>query len=98
MRRGGTLLVVVAVSAIALAAGWDALRGGDEPAAQPEERPSPSTEADEGTDYVPLAEPDPVSGTLYYTDEDCELRAAELPDIRPADAPNWDDVRVHALA
>lgn len=90
MRRGGTLLVVVAVSAIALAAGWDALRGEDEPAAQPEKRPSPSTAADEGTGYVPLAEPDPVSGTLYYTDEGCELRAAELPDIRPADAPNWD--------
>ena len=90
MRRGGTLLVVVAVSAIALAAGWDALRGGDEPAAQPEERPTLSAEDDEGTNYVPLAEPDPVSGTLYYTDEGCELRAAELPDIRPADAPNWD--------
>ncbi len=78
MRRGGTLLVVVAVSAIALAAGWDALRGDGDPAAQPEERPTPSTEADEGTNFVPLDEPDPVSGTLYYTDEGCELRAAEL--------------------
>jgi hypothetical protein len=91
MRRGGTLLVVVAVSAIALAAGWDALRGDGDPAAQPGERPTPSVEDDEGTNSVPLAEPDPVSGTLYYTDEDCELRAAELPDIRPTDAPNWDE-------
>ena len=91
MRRGGTLLVVVAVSAIALAAGWDALRGGDEPAAQPEERTAPTAEDDEGTNSVPLVEPDPVSGTLYYTDEDCELRAAELPDIRPNEAPNWDE-------
>ena len=40
---------------------------------------------------MPLAEPDPGSGTLYYTDEDCKLRAAELPDIRPDEAPNWDD-------
>jgi hypothetical protein len=93
MRRGATVLVVVAVAAIALAAGWDALRGGDDPAAPPEGQPTTSTEADEGTNYVPLAEPDLVSGTLYYTDESCELRAAELPDIRPTDAPNWDACR-----
>ncbi len=84
------MLVVVAVSAIGLAAGWDALRGGDEPAAQPEQAPA---DEDEGTNYVPLqgAEPDPFGGVLYYTTEDCELRAAELPDIRPVDAPNWDE-------
>jgi hypothetical protein len=93
MRRGGTVLVVVALTAIALAAGWDALRGGDDPATQPEGQPTTSTDADDGTNYVPLAEPDPVSGTLYYTDESCELRAAELPDIRPTDAPNWDECR-----
>jgi hypothetical protein len=88
------MLVVVAVAAIALAAGWDALRGGDDPAAQPEEQATTSTrEDDEGTNYVPLAEPDPVSGALYYTDEGCELRAATLPDIRPTDAPNWDECR-----
>ena len=88
------MLVVVAVAAIALAAGWDALRGGDDPAAQPEEQATSSTrEDDEGTNYVPLAEPDPVSGALYYTDEGCELRAATLPDIRPTDAPNWDECR-----
>jgi sugar lactone lactonase YvrE len=92
MRRGGTVLVVVAVAAIALVAGWDALRGDDDPAAQPEEQATTSTGSDdEGTNYVPLAEPDPVSGTLYYTDEGCQLRAAELPDIRPTDAPNWDE-------
>jgi len=92
MRRGGTLLVVVAVSAIALAAGWDALRGGDEPAAQPEEQPGASTAGDGPTNYVPLeeAELDPFAGVLYYTNENCELRAAELPDIRPTDAPTWD--------
>jgi hypothetical protein len=93
MRRGGTLLVVVAVAAIALAASWDALRGGGEPGAQPEEGPTASAEDDEGTNYVPLAEPDPVRGTLYYTDEGCQLRAVELPDIRPTDAPNWDECR-----
>ena len=88
------MLVVIAVSAIALAAGWDALRGGDEPAAQPEEQPSGSTEEDEGTDHVPLIEntdPDTVRGVLYYTGENCRLEAAELPDIQPVRAPNWDE-------
>ena len=70
MRRGGTLLVVVAVSAIALAAGWDALRGGDEPAAQPEEQPTPSTEADEGTNFVPLYEAEPDSSDGLADAED----------------------------
>jgi hypothetical protein len=97
MRRGATVLVVVAVSAIALVAGWDALRGGDEPAAQPEQEPTASTEENAGgTNYVPLIEnndPDTVRGVLYYTDEDCRLSAAELPDIRPLRAPNWDDCR-----
>jgi len=84
---------VVAVSAIALAAGWDALRGGDEPAAQPEEQATSTESVDQGTGFVPLdnGEPDPVSGTLYYTDESCELRAAGLPGIRPRNAPNWDE-------
>jgi hypothetical protein len=94
MRRGATVLVVVAVSAIALAAGWDALRGGDDPAAQPEERPVTSTEPeDEGAGSVPLVDDDEdaIGGVLYYTDDDCRLNAATLPDIRPTDAPNWDD-------
>jgi sugar lactone lactonase YvrE len=94
MRRGGTVLVVVAVSAIALAAGWDALRGDDDPAAQPEKPATTSTESDdEDMSSVPLAEPDRVGGTLYYTDEGCELQAAALPEIRPTDAPNWDECR-----
>jgi hypothetical protein len=49
MRRGVTVLVVVVVAAIALAAGIDALRGGSdsEPAAQTEaEPPTVSTSAD----------------------------------------------------
>jgi WD40-like Beta Propeller Repeat len=97
MRRGGTVLVVVAVSAIALAAGWDALRGGDDPGAQPEEQATGSTGEDDGfTNHVPQfqeADPNALGGVLYYTDEACQLRAAELPDIRPADAPNWDECR-----
>jgi hypothetical protein len=93
MRRGGTLLVVVAVSAIALAASWDALRDGDEPAAQPEELRTVSTTNDGPTNFVPLDDPETLTGVLYYTEESCELRATQLPDLRPTEAPNWDECR-----
>jgi hypothetical protein len=91
MRRGVTVLVVVVVAAIALAASFDALRGGSEPepAAQPEQ---PSTSTAE-TPKAPPVEQGPVSGTLYYTDGACRLQAAELPDLSPAEAPNWDECR-----
>ena len=85
------MLVVVAVSAIALAAGWDALRGGGEPAAQPED--APETTDDDSTGFVPVEEPEAFRGVLYYTDESCELKAAELPDIRRTEAPNWAECR-----
>lgn len=95
MRRGVTVLVVVVVAAIALAAGFDALRGEDSPQAgsEPEpETPSVSTTAPEGpTNYVPLEAE--LAGTLYYTDESCELQAIQLPDSVPAEAPNWDECR-----
>lgn len=88
MRRGFTVLVVVVVAAIALAAGFDALRGGSEPAAQTD-APTVSTTAEP---EAPGSEP-ALQGTLYYTDEHCELRAIELPEARPVDAPGWDDCR-----
>jgi hypothetical protein len=90
MRRGGTVLVVVVVAAIGLAAGLDALRGdsGTEQGARTEpEEPSVSTPTT--PESSPSAEP--FGGVLYYTDERCQLRAAQLPDLEPADAPNWDE-------
>ncbi len=95
MRRGVTVLVVVVVAAIALAAGFDALRGEGSPQAgsEPEpEAPSVSTTSPEGpTNYVPLE--GELAGTLYYTDESCQLQAIELSDSAPAEAPNWNECR-----
>jgi WD40-like Beta Propeller Repeat len=91
MRRGITVLVVVIVAAIAVAAGVDALRGGS--MTGPEARAVSTTTGSEGpTNYVPL-EDDELAGTLYYTDEDCELQAIELPGQQPAPAPNWSTCR-----
>jgi hypothetical protein len=95
MRRGGTTLVVLVVAAIALAASFDALRGEGEPqpAAESEpEQPPRATTLDE-PDEEPAVAAQP-GGTLYYTDEDCKLRAIVLvPDEPPVDPPNWDECR-----
>jgi hypothetical protein len=90
MRRVGTVLVVIVVAAIGLAAGLDALRGesGSEPAAESDtESPAVST-APEPAGSAQEAE---LAGTLYYTDESCELQAIELPEARPVEAPGWDE-------
>jgi hypothetical protein len=91
MRRGGTVLVVVVVAAIALAAGFDALRGDSEP----EQAPDPTTGTEPpttSTTEAPAGSPE-LGGVLYYTDEGCELHAVELPERTPVDAPNWDECR-----
>jgi hypothetical protein len=93
MRRRVSVLVVVVVAAIALAAGVDALLDdGSSQAGSEPEPPSVSTTQPEGpTNYVPPAgEP---SGTLYYTNANCELQAIELPRQTPDETPNWDECR-----
>jgi hypothetical protein len=89
MRRWVTVVVVVVVAAIALAAGFDALRGEtSEPAAQDEaERPSVSTSPEP---EAPSSESEPA-GTLYFTNGSCELQAIELPGRTPTEAPGWDE-------
>jgi hypothetical protein len=93
MRRGVTVLLVVVVAAIALAAGFDALRDDDSPQVGNESEPEASsvstTEPDGPTNYVPLESG--LGGTLYYTDEGCQLQAVELPGVEPAEAPNWNE-------
>jgi hypothetical protein len=92
MRRWVTVLVVVVVAAIALAAGFDALRGEPtpEPSARDEaERPSVPTSPESGASS---AESEPA-GTLYFTNESCELRAIELPRRTPTEAPGWGECR-----
>jgi hypothetical protein len=93
MRRGVTVLVVVTVGAIALAAGIDALRGGSElePASKVETGPPASSTSTDPEPIQPAS--DELGGTLYYTDEACELRAIQLPGQTPAEAPTWDECR-----
>jgi hypothetical protein len=90
MRRWVTVLVVVVVAAIALAAGFDALRGEPtpEPSAQ-DGRPSVSTSPEP---EASSAESEPA-GTLYFTNESCELQAIELPGRTPTEAPGWNECR-----
>ena len=72
MRRGVTVLVVVVVAAIALAAGIDALRGGPDSDPAAETASSSSTTSGEPANDVPLE--GGLGGTFYYTER--ELRAA----------------------
>ena len=91
MRRGGTGLVVLVVAAIALAAGIDALRGGGSETIGESEPPPPTTTTTNGDAPVEPALAGELGGTLYYTDESCELEAVALLRQSEADAPNWDE-------
>jgi hypothetical protein len=93
MRRGVTVLVVVVVAAIALAAGFDALRGDEGSQPPADTRPEPPSTSTAETPEAPASEQERFAGVLYYTDESCQLRAAQLPDLEPAEAPNWDECR-----
>jgi hypothetical protein len=91
MRQRGTWLVVAALAALGIAAGVDALRGAP---AEPEQPPrqadeSPRAAADRPTPPVPLAPSAGLDGVLFYTDEDCRLRAVRIPSLRDAHAPDW---------
>jgi hypothetical protein len=90
MARRGTWIVIGALAAIALAAAFDSLRGGDE---EPASAPGTTTEPEPGTTEAAPAqvEPEAFGGVLYYTDESCELRAVRLPTLEPAEAPSWDE-------
>jgi hypothetical protein len=72
-----TWLVVGALGALAVFAAADALRGGEEVRAR---QPAQSS--------APA-----VRGILYYTDEDCRLRAVRLPRLRPLTPPVWSECR-----
>lgn len=98
MRRGVTVLVVVVVAAIALAAGIDALRDGSdsEPAAQTEaEPPTVPTPAD--VEAPALAAADEVrdwlgrvggTGRLFVTLPGCTIRALRVPSLEFEEEPN----------
>ena len=86
---------MLVVAAIAIAASFDALRGEGEPQPAAERGPPPApqtTPPDDPAEAPALA--GQLSGTLYFTDETCKLRAIALLEDGPAaDPPNWDECR-----
>jgi hypothetical protein len=88
MGRRGTWLVGIAVAVIAVAAIVDALRGDGEPTAASQPRPTTSTSTKPRSVSRPVAGGVP-GGVLYYTDDDCTLKAARLPSLEQIDAPGW---------
>ncbi len=93
MRRIATWLLVGAVAALGVAAGVDALGGGEEPErseAEPQPRARTTTEAEESglaEAAVDLREAGVQGGVLTYADEDCAVHSLTLPDLEPHPAP-----------
>jgi hypothetical protein len=81
MRGRITWVVAGALAVIGAVAAVDALRG--DPEAEPA---APATSARESFAAG-------LRGVLYYTDENCELRALRFPSLEPAEAPAWSDCR-----
>lgn len=84
MRRPATWVAVGVVLLVGVAAAADAVR---QKAAEPEVIPTTRAPPDTTTQGSPATG---LSGVLYYTDESCELRGFQLPDLRRVDAPAWD--------
>jgi hypothetical protein len=93
MRRNATWLLVGAVTALAVVAAFDALRGSE--TVVRESNPAPTTTA-----AASLAGPAAarlhdarVTGVLTYADDECRLSAVSLPDLEPAPAPSFEMCR-----
>jgi hypothetical protein len=72
-----TLLVVGAIAVLGAVAVADAIRG------EPETEPAPPTTTGDSSGAV-STDVAGLHGVLYYTDESCQLRGLELPELRPA--------------
>jgi hypothetical protein len=87
VRRILTWLLVGAVFALGVAAGLDALRGGDDPEpTAAEAEPAPPTETRAASDpgmelAASTLKTAGLSGGLTYADEDCAVHALSLPDL-----------------
>jgi hypothetical protein len=84
VRRPATWLAVGVVLLVGVAAAADAVR---QKASEP--KAASTTTAAAGTTTRPPATG--LSGVLYYTDEQCRLGAVQLPDLRPVEAPAWNE-------
>lgn len=80
MRGPGTWIVIALILAVGAFAAGDSLRsalqGEKAPANPTTTRPQPATS---------------LRGALYYTDEECRLRAVRLPELEPEQAPDWSE-------
>jgi hypothetical protein len=88
MGQRGTWLVGFAVAVIAVAAIVDALRGDPQPTAASRPAPTTSTSSEPRSGAPPVADGVPA-GVLYYTDDDCTLKAARMPTLLGVGAPGW---------
>lgn len=83
MRRPATWVAVGVVLVVGVAAAADALRQeAAEPSPEPATRPGTTTRAAPG---------EGLRGVLFYTDEQCQLRAVRFPELSPTDAPQWNE-------
>lgn len=89
MGKRVTWLVVAAVTALALAAAVDALRGEEGPGRRQAKPPSLTTKTAGPSSFAQIPAGGSFSGVLYYSDDDCRLRALELPSLHETEAPAW---------
>lgn len=85
MRRPATWLAVGVVLLVGVAAAADAVR---QKASKPEVSSTTTTPAGTTTRASPATG---LSGVLYYTDQQCQLVARRLPDLRPVRSPAWNE-------
>jgi hypothetical protein len=92
MRQRATWLVVVGLATLGIAAAVDALRDGEATPQQPKAAAREPTTTVGGAAPLESLTPDTgLEGVLYFTGDDCRLRALELPSLEDGDAPEWDE-------
>jgi hypothetical protein len=87
MQRWLTLLVVVGLAALGLAAAVDALRGEEQVRQSGQRAPTIPGLADEPEQAIRQLREAGVTGVLTYADDDCRLHAVSLPELEAARAP-----------
>jgi hypothetical protein len=87
MQRWLTLLVVVGLAALGLAAAVDALRGEEQVRQSGPRTPTIPGLADEPEQAIRQLRDAGVTGVLTYADDDCRLHAVSLPELEAVRAP-----------
>ena len=92
-RRWLTLLLVVGLAALGLAAAVDALRGEEQVRESAPRTPTIPGLADEPEQAIRQLREAGVTGVLTYADDDCRLHAVSLPSLEPVRAPSFEMCR-----